>query len=155
MTIKNVVCCGSNKYYDKIKALCDTLKDEERYIFILPQYCDKPKEEMTDDKYEELLWKHFNNLHEADLVVVFDYDGYIGHSTSIELGYARALNKYIIAIEEPDDESIRCMFDQIMHYNIPSNDSMTITEEEFENGLNFAYHNRKRYTKMYIVEEDW
>ena len=117
--MKKVVCIGSNKYYDDITSLCSILNANE-CVVIYPAYCDKPKEEMNELMYSGLLYGHLNKIDFADIVILFDFEGYVGLSTAIELGYAKAKNKPILAISHPEDESIAGMIDFYLPEEIDS-----------------------------------
>ena len=54
-----------------------------------------------------LVHDHFYKMRMADVIYVYNKDGYAGVSTNIEIGYAVALNKPIYAYEENDDEPCR------------------------------------------------
>ena len=58
---------------------------------------------------------HFENLKNADFVCIGNWNGYIGNSTAIEIGYAKALGKEIIGLMPPKDESLRPMFSDYVH----------------------------------------
>jgi nucleoside 2-deoxyribosyltransferase len=58
----------------------------------------------------ELAWKgatfaHFNRIDKCDTVFIVNPNGYIGPSTTLELGYAVARHAYIVAMM-PDEAEI-------------------------------------------------
>ena len=46
-------------------------------------------------------------IRKADVVFIFNKNGYMGNSTTLELGFAVALSKPIYALEEDKDEPCR------------------------------------------------
>jgi hypothetical protein len=115
----NIVFIGSQKYMYYANKLIDIL-DEKVYRlspqkrplasnfinFIKPQFIDIDLESNTDEDtkntiYNALLNTSFNNIKEADLVILLNFDNYIGTSTLLEIGYAVANNKTIVALEKP------------------------------------------------------
>lgn len=50
---------------------------------------------------------HFYKIRMADVVYVLNKDGYTGVSTTMEIGYAAAMNKPIYAYSETDEEICR------------------------------------------------
>jgi hypothetical protein len=59
-------------------------------------------------------YRMFKIIDDADYVFVIAKDGYVGHSVSMELGYARAKGKKIISSEEIKELSVRVLVDKIM-----------------------------------------
>lgn len=50
---------------------------------------------------------HFNKIRIADAVYVYNKDGYVGNSTTLEIGFAVALGKPIYVFSEDDLEWCR------------------------------------------------
>lgn len=50
-----------------------------------------------------LTLRHFEKIRKADAIVVLNKDGYMGVSTSMEIGYAAALGKRIFYVEDDTD----------------------------------------------------
>jgi len=50
---------------------------------------------------------HFYKIRMADIVFVFNKDGYVGNSTTLEIGYAIAAGKPLYAFSEGDEELCR------------------------------------------------
>ena len=81
---------------------------------VAPGYTQRPKEELDDDSYYGLITRHFNNIAQGDVILIFDYEGYVGNSTSMEIGYARALHKRVVGLMKAKDETVNTMFDSII-----------------------------------------
>jgi nucleoside 2-deoxyribosyltransferase len=69
---------------------------------------------------EGAAWKgatfaHFNRITKADAVLIVNPDGYVGASTTLELGYAVAAGKLVIAMAGDRDEPARgILFDLVL-----------------------------------------
>jgi len=106
---KNAVICGSfNKHLDKINNLALALKKMGVSI-VSPS-----KTEVVGSQNGFVLFhgevvknnctwpierKHLKAIEQSDVVIICNYDNYIGYSTSIELGYALGFNKKIVFVE--------------------------------------------------------
>lgn len=111
--MKSIVICGSSRYALEIKEFAKKLKDLGVIVYEPNLYrasggnWDEIKE--FDKKFVAmgLTHDHFYKMRLADIVFIFNKDSYIGVSTTIEIGYATALNKPIYAYEENDSEICR------------------------------------------------
>ena len=54
-----------------------------------------------------LTHNHFYKIRMAEVVFVYNKDGYIGNSTTLEIGFAVALGKPIYALSDADEEICR------------------------------------------------
>ncbi len=58
------------------------------------------------------------NCKQADIIYVYNKDGYIGLSTAFEVGYAKGLGKRIICHEPPKDKGLQVSdFCEVIPYN--------------------------------------
>ena len=111
--MKSVVICGSARFASEIREFSEKLKAAgvivyEPYLYRasggvwenIPDH-DKPLVATG------LTHVHFYKIRMADVVYIFNKDGYSGVSTTLEIGYATALNKPIYAFSEADEEICR------------------------------------------------
>lgn len=111
--MKSVVICGSARFAPEIRDFAKKLKDlgvivYEPYLYRasngnwdnIPDH-DKPLVATG------LTHVHFYKIRMADVVYVLNKDGYSGVSTTLEIGYAAALDKPIYAFSENDEEICR------------------------------------------------
>ena len=106
----SVTVCGSfNKHLDRISKLISSLED--RGIQVL-----SPKNtQVIGSEDDFLLFKndvivnhctfsvemlHLQAIEASDMVIICNYDGYIGIKTAVEIGYALKCGKKIVFIEE-------------------------------------------------------
>lgn len=111
--MKSVVICGSSRFSDEIRAFAKKLKDLGVFVYEPHLYRASggvwSEIKDFDKKFVALglVHDHFYKIRMADIVYVYNQDGYIGVSTNIEIGYSAALNKPIFAYEEIDEEICR------------------------------------------------
>jgi len=84
--MKSVVLCGSRRGEEEWKQLSDSYK---KFTLL----------GLTHD--------HFYKIKMADVVFVFNKDGYSGNSTTLEIGCAVALGKPIYALSADSEEACR------------------------------------------------
>ncbi|MDK2899257.1 MAG: hypothetical protein PWQ10_444 [Patescibacteria group bacterium] len=110
--MKSVVLCGSRRFKTEIREFANELKKQNIDVFepILHQ----GHEEWTNlsDDYKKyialgLTHGHFAKIRMADVVYVYNKDSYSGVSTTLEIGYAVALDKPIYAFSNDNDEICR------------------------------------------------
>lgn len=58
---------------------------------------------MTDEEAKTAILLHLDRLNGADLILIYNKNGYLGMSVVMELGYAYALRKPIYAIAPISD----------------------------------------------------
>lgn len=95
-----IVClCGSSRFVDRMAVLAWELEKQGAIalgINLLPQWYQgvhpdhQAEHESAKEKLDEL---HLRKIDLADLVLVCNFDGYIGESTKNEIAYARKQGK--------------------------------------------------------------
>lgn len=117
--MKSVFICGSRRFTKEIRDFAVGLKKAGVVVFepILNQ--DPKIRELTDNlkrfAFLGLTHHHFSFLRKADVVFMFNEDGYLGNSGTMELGFAEALGKPIYALCEDKEEPCRnVLFDEII-----------------------------------------
>jgi hypothetical protein len=111
--MKSAVICGSSRFATEMREFAQKLKDLKVVVYEPHLYraLGGVWEEIKDfDKKfvaMGLTHDHFYKIRMADVVYIFNKDGYIGISTNIEIGYAVALNKPVYVYEELDEDPCR------------------------------------------------
>lgn len=111
--MKSVVICGSSRFAKEIREFAKKLRDFGVIVYEPIYYFDSDRswEDVTDfDKpliASGLTYGHFHKINLADVVYVFNKDGYSGFGTTLEIGYAVAMNKPIYAFSGDDEEIFR------------------------------------------------
>ncbi len=108
--MKSVIFSGSNKRCPDQMKIWETFLTENGVNVFIPENFSHDQrwqgstEEVRNFAYE-LTVDHFEKMKEYDIVLIFNCDGYIGLSTTMELGCAYGLGKEIYSVQ-PDDVEI-------------------------------------------------
>ncbi len=110
--MKSVVICGSSRFKPEMKEFAKKLTElgavvYEPYLYSNPDEWGKLTDEQREFVALGLTHDHFYKIRMADIVLVFNKDGYVGNSTTLEIGYAIAANKPIYALSDKDEEICR------------------------------------------------
>lgn len=111
--MKCVISGSFRKFYNDIAKLAGEF--ESRGMKVLSPKISRVKnpgedfiilesDETSDIK--ELEQQHLNAIQEANFLYVYNPDGYLGQSTTLEIGYALGLGKPVYAFEKPSDETL-------------------------------------------------
>jgi len=117
--MKSIVICGSRRFKTEIRALADQLKKTGIVVYE-PILNDDPKINKLPPHFKQfaflgLTHHHFSLIRKADVVFFYNKNGYLGNSSTLELGFAEALEKPIYALEKDEDEPCRnILFDEII-----------------------------------------
>lgn len=110
--MKSVVICGSSRFVTEIRDFARQLKERgvvvyEPHLYGASGAWDKISDSDKSFVAAGLTHDHFYKIRLADVVFVFNQSGYSGPSTTLEIGYAAALNKPIYAYSQQDQEICR------------------------------------------------
>lgn len=110
--MKSVVICGSRRFKTEIRKFAKDLKSHDVIVFEPYLHQGKDEWEKLSGEYQDfvllgLTHDHFYKIRMADVVYIYNKNGYSGVSTTLELGYAVALGKVIYAFSEDKDEGCR------------------------------------------------
>lgn len=113
--MKSVVLCGSRRFRPEIREFAKTLR--ELGVIVYEPYLHSGTDEWDrlSDDYKEfvalgLTHDHFYKIRMADVVFVYNKDGYSGNSTTLEIGYAAATNKPVYALANDEELCRRVLF---------------------------------------------
>lgn len=115
-----VTVCGSGKNKDVIHGICEGLSNKGFIVLSPPLHDIDGLTKNTDEECKLLTWKgatfaHFNRIETADICLIVNPEGYSGNSTTLELGYAVANRKLIVAMKHDIKEYAReGLFDIIL-----------------------------------------
>jgi len=111
-----VTLCGSGKVRDDVFAAAEHLRGMGFTVLCPPLH----KLDVIARDYEpeglELVWKgatfaHFARIAKADAVFVVNTTSYVGASTTLEIGYAAALHKVLVAAQHDAELAREGLFD--------------------------------------------
>ena len=117
--MKSVVICGSRRFEKQIRKFAkdlgtlgvtvyEPILNQDRRIDDLPK-------NLKHFAFLGLTQHHFSLIRKADVVYFYNKNGYIGTSCTLELGFAEALAKPIIALSDADSEPVRAvLFNKII-----------------------------------------
>ena len=110
--MKSVVLCGSRRFKKEMRQFGQELKDAGVVVYEPFLHEGMDEWEKLSNQYKEfvalgLTHDHFYKIQRADVVYVYNKDGYSGVSTTMEIAYAVALGKPICAYPDKDDELCR------------------------------------------------
>jgi len=103
--MKSVVICASKKYKEEVQKFVDRLRDLG--VIVYDPNINKPTDEEDHDFRDEhtrnmvflgLTLEHFRKERKADVCFIYNQNDYMGVSTTLELGYAVALDMPIYAL---------------------------------------------------------
>ena len=121
--MSRVVLCGSGKMREEIFLTGKLLASSGVQVLVPPLHRIDQLVEGKPEECRELAWKgatfaHFNRIDKSDIVFIVNPNGYIGPSTTLEVGYAVAQHKYIVAMM-PDTREIALtiLMDQVLGTN--------------------------------------
>lgn len=92
--MKSVVICGSRRFKPGIRKFAAGLKDAGVVVFEPYLHSGQEEWEHLSQDYKNfvalgLTHDHFYKIRMADVVFLYNQDGYSGNSTTLELGYAK------------------------------------------------------------------
>jgi nucleoside 2-deoxyribosyltransferase len=85
-----------------------------RCIKPIPYPYKDPKTGRTRKEEEIGTKDHIENVKQANMIYVVDKDGYVGRSTSVEIGVAYGLGKKIYAMERIKDAAVDILVDEVL-----------------------------------------
>lgn len=110
--MKSVVICGSRRFKHEIRKFAQKLKKAGVTVYEPFLHSGADEWAHLSDAYKKfvalgLTHDHFYKIKMADVVFLFNKDGYCGNSSTLELGCAAALGKPIYAFSDKDPELCR------------------------------------------------
>lgn len=115
---KSVVFCCSQRFKKQMYEFIDKLKSIGNVVVYEPYFVGRQwriagaeeKQRLQSSHYRMqvpgLVRAHLERIRQADIVFIFNPTGYVGVNTTLELGFANALNKpiYAMSTEMPFDK---------------------------------------------------
>ena len=93
--MKAITLCGSMKYTKEMMQIAEKLALDGNCI-LTPIFPVMENRVRTDSQMEKLKEAHFKKIELSDAIFVVDINNYIGHSTNLEIEYAKKLGKEIM-----------------------------------------------------------
>src|SRR3989338_8515204 len=110
--MKSVVICGSKRFREEALAFGQNLRELGVVVYAPHFHQGQAEWERLSEDYKELIamgltHDHFYKIRMADVVFVYNKNGYSGVSTTLETGFAVALGKPIYVLSDKDEELCR------------------------------------------------
>jgi nucleoside 2-deoxyribosyltransferase len=124
--VKIIAICGSARHRDAIRQTAALLREAGLVVLEPPLHrigdlCDGGPGELAELAWKGATFAHFNRITKADAVLIVNPDGYAGTSTTLELGYAVARGKLVVAMAADRDEVARTvLFDLVLETADPA-----------------------------------
>ena len=117
--MQTVTICGSGKKRQEIFLAAKMLTESGLLVLAPPLHQIEQLVDGRPDECRQLAWKgatfaHLNRIEKADIVFIVNPDGYMGPSTTLELGYAVARHKLILAMRADEKELARTVLCDIV-----------------------------------------
>lgn len=96
--MKIITLCGSLRFQKEMMEIAEKMA-LEGYCILTPVYPVSTNIKRTEDQIEKLKNAHFKRIELSDAILVVNVNNYIGNSTSLEIEYAKKLNKEIMYYE--------------------------------------------------------
>ena len=117
--MKTLVLCGSRRFKPEMREFVNKLR--KFGVIVFEPYLHSGRDEWAklSDDYKKfvalgLTHDHFYKIQMADVVFVFNKDGYAGNSTTLEIGYAVATGKPIYALTSDEESCRHVLFREII-----------------------------------------
>ena len=110
--MKSVCICGSRRFKPEIREFTKKLQESGVVVFFPYLHEGGEEWENLSGQYKKfvalgLTHDHFYKIQMADVVFIYNKDGYSGNSTTMEIGYAVATGKPLYALSDTDEELCR------------------------------------------------
>lgn len=113
--------CGSKKYKDEIAQFCVEL--DELGVLVFEPSIQQPifehekihSEYVTEKLFKGLTLEHFDWIRKAEVCYIYNKDDYVGVSVTLEMAYADALGKPVLAFSAKTGDPCRdALIDKIV-----------------------------------------
>lgn len=117
--MKSIVICGSRRFKPEIRDFEKKLREKGVLVFSPILNTNRQIDTLAPDlkryAFLGLTLHHLEYIRKADTVFIYNKNGYMGNSATMELGAASVLGKPIFALEEDKEEPCRnVLFNEII-----------------------------------------
>lgn len=117
--MKSVVLCGSRRFKPEIREFGEKLKQLGVVVFEPFLHSGQDEWQSLSDDYKRfvalgLTHEHFYKIKLADVVFIYNKDGYSGNSVTLEIGYAVAVDKPLYALSADEELCRHVLFRKII-----------------------------------------
>lgn len=117
--MKSIVLCGSRRFKPEIREFGERLKELGVVVFEPYLHSGQDEWQKLSDDYKKfvalgLTHDHFYKIKMADVVFIYNKDGYCGNSTTLEIGYAVGVSKPLYALSKDEELCRHVLFREII-----------------------------------------
>lgn len=111
--MRTVCICASKKYRKEVSKFCSGLQKIGVVVFEpnindpFPEDSFLKSDLITKTIFKGFTLEHFDWIRKADTCFIYNKNGYVGASVTLEMGYASALGKPIFALNEKTGDPCR------------------------------------------------
>jgi len=111
--MKSVVVCTSKKYKHEVSKFCRELEKLGILVFepsfeeTIPEKAFFHSDYVTSKIFKGLTLEHFDFIRKSEVCFVYNKDDYVGVSVTLEMAYAAALGKPILALSRRTGDPCR------------------------------------------------
>jgi nucleoside 2-deoxyribosyltransferase len=110
---ETIFVASSKQFYPLAESIVARLKTSGVQVFHPYFHLDHQALERDPDTKATVTLQHFPEIDECDLLYALLPEGYIGCSVTIELSYAYAKGKRVVASEPPGEYAVRAMVSEL------------------------------------------
>lgn len=120
-----VTLCGSGRFKEQIHDIGHQLQNAGYFVMTPPLHeIDRLTGGADSPELTDLVWKgathaHLQRVAKADIVFVINPDGYVGNSTTLELGYAIGVGKVVVAMQPDREPARQVLYDDVLNVDNP------------------------------------
>lgn len=116
--------CGSGKFKSLVHTLCDRLSDAG-FVVLKPPLHDMTFAGTLAEDANLLAWKgatyaHMQRVAKCDVCLIVNPGGYLGVGSTLELGYAVAARKIIVALQPDAEPARQGLYDFVLRTEEPT-----------------------------------
>ncbi|NOQ37427.1 hypothetical protein GQ472_00935 [archaeon] len=110
--MKSVFLAGSRKFFDDIEKSVLVLKNNNINVATAGKW-DNTQEDSLESEKSALL-RAFKEIDRSDIVYIYAVEGHIGKTVAMEIAYAYARKKELIALHEIEDFSAQALISKVI-----------------------------------------
>ncbi len=117
--MKSIVICGSRRFKDEVKKFGAELEKLGVDVYAPHHHSGQDVWEKFSPDFQKfialgLTYDHFQKIRLADAVFIYNKGGYVGPSTTLEIGFAVALSKPVYALEKDTELCRDTLFREVV-----------------------------------------
>ncbi|MEW8333693.1 MAG: hypothetical protein AB2651_19180 [Candidatus Thiodiazotropha sp.] len=119
-----ICVCGSSKFKELIYDVCDGLQNNGFIVLQPPLHNINSLSSDCNEEGKLLMWKgatfaHMYRINVSDICLFVNPNGYMGISSTLELGYAIAKEKLIYALRDDSELARQSTFFKVINSEYP------------------------------------